>query len=96
MNQIEFEIRGEHITLDALLKATGLAHSGGAAKQMVHAGQVQVNGQSETRRACKLRPGMVVAVPGHRVRLTAAPTGAAAGQEALAHAGQPEPSADSA
>ena len=69
MTQIEFELRGEHITLDALLKATGLAHSGGGAKMMVTAGQVQVDGQVETRRGCKLRAGTVVAVPGTRVRL---------------------------
>ena len=31
MNTIDFTLRGEHITLDALLKATGLAGSGGSA-----------------------------------------------------------------
>ena len=31
MNAIDFPLRGEYITLDALLKATGLAPSGGAA-----------------------------------------------------------------
>lgn len=72
MTQIEFELRTEHIALDALLKATGLAHSGGAAKQMVQEGLVQVNGQVETRRSCKLRAGMVVAVHGTRVRLSSA------------------------
>ncbi len=71
MKQIELELRGEYITLDALLKATGLAHSGGGAKQMVLSGQVQVNGQPETRRGCKLRANTVVAVPGTRVRLVA-------------------------
>ena len=69
MREIDFEIRGEHITLDALLKATGLAPSGGGAKGMVTAGKVQVDGQMETRRGCKLRPGQVVAVAGTRVRL---------------------------
>jgi ribosome-associated protein len=78
MTQIEFELRTDHITLDALLKATGLAHSGGGAKVMVISGQVQVDGQVETRRGCKLRPGMVVAVPGTRVRLVALPEKAAA------------------
>lgn len=71
MTQIELELRGDHITLDALLKATGLAHSGGEAKQMVLAGRVQVDGQVETRRSCKLRAGAVVAVPGSRVRIVA-------------------------
>jgi len=43
----------------------------------VTAGKVQVDGQMETRRGCKLRPGQVVAVAGTRVRLgaTAAPEG---------------------
>ena len=45
MREVDFEIRGEHITLDALLKATGLAPSGGGAKAMVTAGKVQVDGQ---------------------------------------------------
>jgi len=72
MREVEFEIRGEHITLDALLKATGLAPSGGGAKGMVTAGKVQVDGQMEPRRGCKLRPGQVVAVTGPRVRLLAA------------------------
>ncbi len=69
MTPIDFELRSEHISLDALLKATGLAHSGGAAKQMVQEGQVRVDGQVETRRSCKLRAGAVVAVAGQQVRL---------------------------
>ena len=32
MNLIDFEVRGDHIALDALLKATGVASSGGMAK----------------------------------------------------------------
>ncbi len=74
MREIDFDIRGEHITLDALLKATGLAPSGGGAKGLVTTGKVQVDGQMETRRGCKLRPGQVVAVAGTRVRLGAAAT----------------------
>jgi len=72
MREVDFEIRGEHITLDALLKATGLAPSGGGAKALVVAGKVQVDGQMETQRGRKLRPGQVVAVAGTRVRLGAA------------------------
>lgn len=69
---IDFELRGEYITLDRLLKATGLADSGGEAKAMVAAGKVQVDGQDELRKTCKLRPGQVVQVHGARVRVTAA------------------------
>lgn len=57
-----FELRGEHIELAALLKATGLAHSGSAAKALAVGGQVHVNGETETRRGRKLRPGDEVAI----------------------------------
>ena len=73
MNQIEFALRGEFITLDALLKATGLAGSGGAAKAMVAEGRVQVDGREELRKTCKIRAGQVVAVAGARVRVAAGP-----------------------
>lgn len=73
MNQIDFTLRGEFITLDALLKATGLAGSGGAAKAMVAEGRVQVDGREELRKTCKIRSGQVVAVAGARVRVAAGP-----------------------
>lgn len=71
MKLIDFELRGEHITLDALLKATGLAPSGGAAKLMVAEGKVQVDGRDELRKTCKIRAGQVVSVAGARVRVAA-------------------------
>jgi len=73
MRAIDFALRGDHITLDALLKATGLADSGGRAKAMVAAGQVQVDGQQELRKACKLRAGQVVQCGTTRIRIAAAP-----------------------
>ena len=54
---IDFALRGDHITLEALLKATGLASSGGAAKVLIVGGAVYVNGAVETRRSRKLRDG---------------------------------------
>lgn len=69
MNELEFALRGDHITLDALLKATGLAPSGGAAKTLIADGAVTVDGAPETRRGRKLRTGMVVQVGDRRVRL---------------------------
>ncbi len=78
MRSIEFELRGEFITLDALLKATGLAESGGAAKAMVAEGRVQVDGREELRKTCKIRAGQVVAVAGARVRVMADPDAGAA------------------
>jgi len=68
---MDFPLRGEHITLDALLKASGLASSGGAAKALIAEGGVRVNGDRETRRGRKLRAGDEVAVGSHRVRVMA-------------------------
>ena len=67
MPAIDFALRGEHITLDALLKASGLAGSGGAAKVLIADGGVRVNGEPETRRGRKLRPGDEVVVGESRV-----------------------------
>ncbi len=71
MPATNFALRGDHITLDALLKATGLAGSGGAAKALIATGQAQVNGQPETRRGRKLRPGDTVVLQGAVVRVQA-------------------------
>jgi ribosome-associated protein len=61
---LELELRGDHIALDALLKATGLAPSGGSARQMITEGLVRVDGQVELRKTAKLRGG-----PRHRRRI---------------------------
>ena len=57
MSIVTFELRGDFIPLNALIKATGLAGSGGAAKGLVTEGEVRVNGEVETRRRRKLRAG---------------------------------------
>ena len=69
---IDFEIRGDFIPLDALLKATGVADSGGAAKALVASGAVRVDGQTELRKTCKLRAGQVVLVSDTRIQLRGA------------------------
>ena len=69
MQTLHFELRGEFITLDRLLKATGVAGSGGAAKQMVAEGRVQVDGRDELRKTAKLRAGQVVSLTGVRITL---------------------------
>lgn len=71
MNIIDFELRGDFIPLDALLKATGIADSGGRAKSMVSDGVVAVDGQPELRKTCKVRAGQEVAVSGTCVRVHA-------------------------
>lgn len=73
MEPIDFELRGEHIALDALLKATGLAPSGGSARQMIVAGEVRVDGQVELRKTAKMRAGQVVHVGDTQVRVVADP-----------------------
>jgi ribosome-associated protein len=78
MQTIDFELRSDFITLDALLKATGLAGSGGGAKAMVASGKVQLDGREELRKTCKVRAGQVVGVHGARVRVLAPATPAAA------------------
>jgi ribosome-associated protein len=70
---IDFALRGEFIPLDALLKATGIADSGGAAKAMVARGVVQVDGRQELRKSCKLRDGQVVQVSDVRIAVRASP-----------------------
>ncbi|MFM7849683.1 MAG: RNA-binding S4 domain-containing protein [Rubrivivax sp.] len=66
---VDFELRGDHITLDALLKAAGLVASGGDAKALIVAGQVRVGQQVELRRGRKLRAGDVVSTNGHRLQI---------------------------
>ena len=72
MDPIAFDLRGDHLTLDALLKAAGLAGSGGDAKMLIQQGGVLVNGEVDLRRGRKLRAGDEVAVGEQRVALRAA------------------------
>ena len=66
-------LRGDYITLDALLKAGGLVASGGDAKRLIATGAVQVNGQTESRRGRKLRAGDLVQLGDRCVRVQGAP-----------------------
>jgi ribosome-associated protein len=52
-----FEIEGEYIELLGLLKALGIAETGGHAKHIVDSGVVIRNGMVETRRRAKLIKG---------------------------------------
>ena len=68
---LQFAVRGDHIQLDQLLKATGLCESGGAAHAAIADGQVTVDGQVDTRKRAKLRPGQRVDFAGETVELIA-------------------------
>lgn len=69
MTSSDFALRGEHIALAALLKASGIASSGGAAKALMAEGNVRVNGEPESRRGRKLRDGDEVTVGEQRVQV---------------------------
>ncbi|MBT9457349.1 MAG: RNA-binding S4 domain-containing protein [Burkholderiaceae bacterium] len=71
MSNILFELRGEFIPLDSLLKATGLAESGGRARVVISEGQVEVDGKTELRKTAKIREGQVVSYQGTQVRVLA-------------------------
>ena len=63
MNQsIEFQLRGEFIALNDLLKLTGVCDSGGAGKALVAEGEVSVDGAVESRKTAKIRAGQVVTI----------------------------------
>ena len=67
LETIEFRLNGEHVRLCDLLKLAGLAESGGQGKQMVAAGEVNVDGQRENRKAAKIRAGQIVECRGVRI-----------------------------
>ncbi|MDP4299267.1 RNA-binding S4 domain-containing protein [Leptothrix discophora] len=71
MTTTTFAVRGDHITLDALLKVCGLVPSGGAAKVAIAAGEVEVDGSVETRKTRKLRPGAEVRYASECIRIVA-------------------------
>jgi len=67
-----FELEGDHVELNQLLKLCGLCHSGGAGKALVAAGEVAVDGSIETRKTAKIRDGQVVALGDERIEVRAA------------------------
>lgn len=66
-----FDLRGEYITLDHLIKACHLANSGGQAKMMVADGLVQVDGKPETRKTAKIRAGQLVSMGDTHIQVQA-------------------------
>ena len=59
-NVEEVAVRTETIRLQDFLKFCSAVGSGGEAKLLVQDGKVKVNGETETRRGRKLRPGDLV------------------------------------
>lgn len=84
MPTVDFELRSEYIELCDLLKCTGLSASSGAGKHLVALGRVRVDGQAESRKTAKIRPGQVVDCEGTRITVAAATAAGLADQEAPA------------
>lgn len=55
-------IDGEFIRLDALLKFSCVAQSGGQAKLLIQEGKAAVNGVISTQKGKKIRPGDTVTI----------------------------------
>ncbi len=72
MTRHTFRLDKEFIALNDLLKLLGLAPSGGAAKAMIAAGRVSVDGVVEKRKACKIRGSQVVRTGEDEVLVVAA------------------------
>jgi ribosome-associated protein len=68
-SHIEFEILGSYIELIQLLKAIGVAQTGGHAKLLVDEGNILRNGQPELRKRAKLQKGESISVDGLQILL---------------------------
>jgi ribosome-associated protein len=62
MPRIDFDLDGDYVELNQLLKLAGIVDSGGAGKQLVATGAVRVDGDVELRKTCKIRAGQRVQV----------------------------------
>ena len=67
MQNLTFDLAGEFVELNQLLKLAGLCDSGGAGKNMVASGVVKVDGKQELRKTAKIRAGQVVLVGDVRI-----------------------------
>lgn len=71
MQEIEFELRegDDFIPLIALLKAIGIVDSGSMAQEVVTAGLVRRNGETELRKRAKIISGDVIEFEGYIIRV---------------------------
>ena len=68
---MKITIQTEFIKLESAMKYANAVESGGMAKNMIIAEEVQVNGEVCTMRGKKLHPGDVVTFMGNSWRVTA-------------------------
>ena len=71
MQKITFELRDgdEYIPLIALLKAVGVAESGSMAQEVVTAGLVRRNGETELRKRAKIVVGDVIEFEDYKIEI---------------------------
>ena len=72
MQTVQFGLEGEHVELNQLLKLVGLCDSGGAGKQIVASGAVNVDGAVELRKTAKIRAGQTVRLGHVEIRVVRA------------------------
>ncbi|MFN8267919.1 MAG: RNA-binding S4 domain-containing protein [Chitinophagales bacterium] len=64
-----FEIQGEIIQLNQLLKALGWVENGAQANSVIEEGLVKVNGKKELRKRNKLEKGSIVEFQKQKVKI---------------------------
>lgn len=71
MQKITFELRDgdEYIPLIALLKAVGVVESGSMAQDVVTAGLVRRNGETELRKRAKIVDGDVIEFEDYKIEV---------------------------
>ena len=71
MQKITFELRDgdEYIPLIALLKAVGVVESGSMAQEVVTAGLVRRNGETELRKRAKIVDGDVIEFEDYKIEV---------------------------
>lgn len=66
---MEYKLFDEYITLQALLKETGIIQSGGAIKSFLAENQVFFNGELENRRGKKIRIADTISIPTQKLEV---------------------------
>jgi ribosome-associated protein len=72
MQKMDFQLIGEFVELNQLLKLVGVCDSGGAGKVIVASGDVTVDGAQELRKTAKIRAGQTVVVGDIEITVQAA------------------------
>lgn len=64
-----FEIQGDVILLNQLLKVMNWSENGAQANELIEAGLVKVNGKKELRKRNKLPKGSIIEFDGNKVKI---------------------------